>query len=234
LHCFLRFSSVFGAIGLIVTAVLAVVLYPSAWEAHSIVMTVLVVILAVFIAVLEGRFWSGDPLSARAHLRNVMTRNFNILRFVWGRGLLYIVAGILNVAQGWLMTMISGGIMILLGIIAVIVGVHASRKFVSLRNSLADESFLMLVFSNYDRDQDGYMVPSEFSHLLYSLGMELDDRYTLKAFNVIDTDHDRKISFDEFSHWWTSGYIERGRTTKRWTDNDAEYSEDAASFRRME
>jgi hypothetical protein len=95
-------STVFGAIALLVTSILAVVLYPEAWEPHSIVMTVCVVIHSVFIVVLEARFLAVDPLSARAHLRNIMTRNFNISLFLWGSGLLYIVAGILNVAQTWL------------------------------------------------------------------------------------------------------------------------------------
>lgn len=174
-------------------------------------MTIMVVILSLFIIVLEGRFISANPLSPRAHVRNIMTRNFNILRFVWGRGLLFVVAGTLNVAQTWWITIASGAFMIFVGIIAILVGVHASRKFAALRNSLADESFLLLVFSNYDSNGDGYLVPYEFSGLLSNLGMELDDRYTLKAFNAIDTDGNRKISFDEFCHWWTSGYIERGR-----------------------
>jgi uncharacterized protein YjeT (DUF2065 family) len=203
--------AVFGALGLMVTSILAVVLYPEAWEPHSIVMTVCVVIMAIFILVLEGRFLFTNPLSARAHLRNIMTRNFNMLRFVWGRGLLYIAAGTLNIAQTWLMTLISGGIMVLLGVLSLFLGVHASRKFAALRNSLADESYLLLIFSKYDRNGDGYLEPYEFSNLLSHLGIDLDDRYTLKAFNVIDTDGRRKISFDDFSHWWALGFIERGR-----------------------
>jgi EF-hand domain pair len=219
---------VLGSLGLIGTAIAAVVMYPEAWEAHSIVMTVCVVIMSIFIAVLEGRFLSLDPLSARAHLRNVMTRNFNILRFLWGRGLLYISAGILNVAQTWLITIISGAFMIALGILAFIVGVRASRKFAALRNSLADESFLLLVFSNYDGDGDGYLKPHEFALLLSSLGMELDDRYTLKAFTAIDSDKNRKISFEELHHWWTSGYIERGRKLA------ADLGGDEESYRRID
>jgi EF-hand domain pair len=194
-----------------VTAIVAVVMYPEAWEPKSIVMTVCVVTMSLFILVLEGRFISPSPLSARAHLRNIMTRNFNILRFVWGRGILYVSAGTINVAQTWLITMISGAVMIVLGILAIILGIHASRKFASLRNSLADESFLLLLFSYYDGDGDGFLEVHQFTSLLSYLGMELDDRYALKAFDTIDRDGDRRISFDEFNHWWTSGYIERGR-----------------------
>lgn len=197
-----------------ITAIVAVVLYPAAWEPRSVVMTACVVIMSIFIMILESRFLIQDPLSVRASARNVLTRNFNILRFVWGRGLLYILAGIVNASQTWWITMISGAFMIIIGILAIFVGVHASRKFAALRNSLADESFLLLLFSYYDTDSDGYLEAYQFANLLAYLGMDLDDRYALKAFNAIDRNGDRKIAFDEFNHWWTSGYIERGRKNR--------------------
>jgi len=200
-----------------VTAIMSEVWYPEAWEPHSIVMTVGVVIMSLFILVLEGRFMATNPLSPRAHMRNILTRNFNVLRFLWGRGLLYIIAGTLNVAQTWLITIISGGIMIGFGFLAIFVGVHASRKFAALRNSLADESFLVLIFGSYDSDGDGYLEAWQFARLLSYLGMELDDRYTLKAFNAIDREGIRKVSYEDFSNWWTAGYIERGR---RQSDSD--------------
>jgi hypothetical protein len=87
-----------------------------------------------------------------------------------------------------ILTVVTGAFMIALGLLAFIVGVLASRKFAASRNSLADESFLLLVFTNYDGDGDGYLKPYKFALLLSSLGMDLDDWYTLKAFTAIDTD----------------------------------------------
>lgn len=211
---FIRVPAFLGATALIVTAVVSLVTDSEAWSTASIVMSVCVICMSVFILILDGRFLATNPLSARAHLRNILTRNFNIFRYVWGRAILYIISGILSVAQLILMTIIAGAFMIAVGIIALFVGVHASRKFAALRSSLADESFLLLAFSNFDSDGDGYVSPSEFALLLLDLGMELDDRYTLKAFNVIDGDNDRRISFDEFNNWWSSGYIERGRKSR--------------------
>jgi hypothetical protein len=221
---FIRVPAFFAAFGMLVTVIVAIVMYPGAFSAHNIVMSISIGIMSVFIVVLDGRFLASNPLSARAHLRNIMTRNFNIFRYLWGRGLLYIAAGVLSVAEMWLMTIISGAIMILIGVIALFVGIHASRKFASLRSSLADESFLLLVFSNYDNDGDGYLDPREFSLLLADLGMELDDRYTLKAFNVIDADNNRKISFDEFNNWWSLGYVERGRKRREDGEDDMTYT----------
>jgi hypothetical protein len=87
-----------------------------------------------------------------------------------------------------ILTVVTGAFMIALGLLAFIVGVLASRKFAASRNSLADELFLLLVFTNYDGDGDGYLKPYKFALLLSSLGMDLDDWYTLKAFTAIDTD----------------------------------------------
>ena len=129
---FIRVPAFFGSIGLIATIGAAMVIEENAFNPHAIVMGVCVVVMAFFIAVLDGRFLSTNPLSTRAHLRNIITRNFNMFRFVWGRGVLYIMAGILNIAQMWLITMISGAYMVLVGIIALLVGVHASRKFAAL------------------------------------------------------------------------------------------------------
>ena len=115
--------------------------------------------------------------------------------------------------------MISGAVMFAVSLLAIFVGSYSSRKFAALRHSLSDESFLLLEFSNVDYDDDGYINPTEFAYLLNNLGMELDDRYCLKAFNSMDVDHDRRVSFEEFCHWWSQGYIERGRKT---ADGDEE------------
>jgi hypothetical protein len=224
-NAFIRVPAFLGALALMSTAITALVLYPDAWEPSAIVTSCGVIVMSCTVLILDGRFLITNPLSARAHLRNVMTRNFNIFRFVWGRGLLYIIAGILNCAQMSLITICSGVFMIALGLIALCVGIHASQRFSSLRNSLADESFLLFAFGRYDNDGDGYLGPNEFGQLLSELGMELDDRYTLKAFNVIDTDCDRKICFDEFNYWWASGYIERGRTRRYSEDEDYQQME---------
>ncbi|KAL7576739.1 hypothetical protein ACA910_005656 [Epithemia clementina (nom. ined.)] len=199
---------------------------PQALETQTIVLYVCIVFLSLLILILDGRFLSSHPMSARSHLRNLVTRNFSILRFLWGRGFLYSTVGILSIGQMWLPGIYSGAFLTTVGIVGLCVGIHASRKFASLRNSLADESYLLLVFSTYDTDADGYIDASEFSALLMDLGVELDDRYTMKAFNSIDRDGDRLISFEDFSHWWSSGFVERGRKMHGGHEDD--------SYRRMD
>ena len=208
---YIRIPAFLAGLGLMSTTTTALVLYPITWTISSIVISVFVYIIAITTIILDGRFLSSSPLSFRAHLRNVVTRHFGIFRYLWGRGLLYLAGAVLSASLMIHMTMISGAVMFLVSILAIGIGSYSSRKFSALRHSLSDESFLLLEFSNVDYDDDGYINPSEFATLLNSLGMELDDRYTLKAFNSMDTDHDRRVSFEEFCHWWSQGYIERGR-----------------------
>ncbi|CAB9530645.1 expressed unknown protein [Seminavis robusta] len=217
---YIRIPAFLSGLGLIGTTTAALVLYPVTWTISSIVISVFVYIIAIAVVVLDGRFLSYSPLSIRAHLRNVITRHFGIFRYLWGRGILYLAGAVLSASLMIHMTMISGAVMFLVSVLAIFVGSYSSRKFAALRHSLSDESFLLLEFSNVDYDDDGYINPSEFASLLTSLGMELDDRYCLKAFNSMDTDHDRRISFEEFCHWWSQGYIERGR--KPAADGDEE------------
>lgn len=208
---YIRIPAFLAGLGLIGTTTAALVLYPITWTVSSIVISVFVYLIGIATVILDGRFLSSSPLSIRAHLRNVITRNFGMFRYLWGRGLLYLAGAVLSASLMIPMSMISGAVMFLVSALAIIIGSYSSRKFAALRHSLSDESFLLLEFSNVDYDDDGYINPSEFALLLTSLGMELDDRYCLKAFNSMDSDHDRKISFEEFCHWWSQGYIERGR-----------------------
>jgi hypothetical protein len=208
---FIRIPAFFAALGLIGTTIATLVTDPDSWVPHSLVISSCVIFIAMFILVLDSRFLATSPLSIRAHLRNVITKNFNVFRFLWGRGLLYVVAGALSCAEIRFMMLIAGSLMLGIGLLAILVGTYSFRKFTALRNALADESHLLLMFSGYDYEGIGYLGATEFSHLLIDAGLDLDDRYTLKAFNAIDTNRDRKISFREFYNWWSDGFIERGR-----------------------
>ena len=224
---FVRVPAFLGALLAIVVSASAFYFdRPSSIETQSIVLYVCITILSIMIMALEGRFMSTHPMSLRSHVRNLITRNFSILRFLWGRGFLYVTVGILSIGQMWAPSVYSGAFLLFVGVMALAVGVHASRKFALLRNSLADQSYLLLVFSTYDTDADGYIDAREFSMLLMNLGVELDDRYTMKAFNSIDEDGDRLISFEDFSHWWSMGFVERGRIMHDEHEDD--------SYRRMD
>jgi hypothetical protein len=205
----LRILAVLGAMAAMVTSILPLFIYAEDLTDLHLLIPYVITAVYIFIAtlmifILDGRsFCVRNPLSYRAKLRNIVTRNFNILTLVWGRGLLYVFVGGIQVTQMWDISLYAGGSMVLIGIIALIFGTHASSNLETLRNSLTDDDFLWSEFNKYDHDKDGMLDPSDFAKFIYSLGLEFDDINTLKAFNTMDTDRDRKITYAEFRGWWS-------------------------------
>jgi len=161
-------------------------------------------ILCILIIVFEVRAWGArNPMSLRARIRNLLVRYLNVLRLVWGRGFLYIFAGTMNITIFFApYVYYTGFTLIGLGLLAILIGAHASFNLERLRLSLTDHSFLWSKFVEADTDKDNLIGISEFSNLVWSLGLELDDAYTYRAFSEIDQDADSKISFHEFKSWW--------------------------------
>lgn len=147
-----------------------------------------------------------NPFSLRAKMRNAFVGYFNILRFVWGRGFLYVFAGSMNITVSFYpYTYYSGLSLMVLGLFSILVGAHAAFNLDRLRLSLTDHSYLWSMFVKADSDQDTLIGLNDFSNLIWSLGLELDDTYTYLAFSEIDHDDDARIDFSEFKTWWIGG-----------------------------
>lgn len=200
----LRVLAVLGASGLVVTSILPVYLYEEMITITSVIISVYVLMLSTMIFILDGRsFCVRNPLSFRAKLRNLVTSNFNIFTLVWGRAVLYMFVGGLQCSKMEFLALCSGGTMIAIGLLAFIVGANASNSLNNLKSSLTDDEFLWAEFNKFDKDKDGMLDPSDFAKFIWSLGLEFDDMYTLKAFSSIDTDRDRLISYVQFRQWWS-------------------------------
>lgn len=161
-------------------------------------------ILCFIILIFEFRVMGArNPMNVRARVRTMLTRYLNILRLLWGRGCLYIFTGSLNIAIHFMpYSLYTGLTFIGLGAFAILVGAHASFNLERLKMSLTDHSFLWSKFEAADADKDNLIDISEFSNLIWSLGLELDDAYTFRAFSQIDNDSDARINFREFKNWW--------------------------------
>lgn len=232
---FVRIPAFFGSTGLIFTTTYALIFDANTWTILSIVLSLFIYAIALLGLVLEGRFMCSNPLGIRAHLRSALTRKNRIFRFVWGRGLLYMLAGGLSSALILLPSLISGIFMVTVGATAVLTGAYSYRKFYSLRDSLKDEEYLVTVFNRYDYDRDGFITLPEFVNMLSSLGMDLDDRFGIKAFHAADIKHDYKISYEDFQTWWKSAFLKNGKST-RLDDIHSELNSDeegGSSYHRM-
>jgi hypothetical protein len=174
------------------------------WVIPTIICAVHTTVLCCIILIFEFRaLGARNPMNVRARARALLTRYLNILRLLWGRGCLYIFTGSLNITIYFVPWCLYTGLTLIgLGVLAILVGSHASFNLERLKMSLTDHSFLWSKFEAADTDRDNLIDISEFSNLIWSLGLELDDAYTFRAFSQIDNDSDARINFREFKGWW--------------------------------
>jgi len=193
-----------SALASLTSTLYPLVTYDEYWTIPTGICAFHTTILCILIIVFEIRAWGArNPMSLRARIRNLLVRYLNVLRLVWGRGFLYIFAGTMNITIFYApYVYYTGFTLIGLGLLAILIGAHASFNLERLRLSLTDHSFLWSKFVEADTDKDNLIGISEFSNLVWSLGLELDDAYTYRAFSEIDQDADSKISFHEFKSWW--------------------------------
>ena len=75
-----------------------------------------------------------------------------------------------------------------------------------------NERVLRTVFAKFDEDKTGYLNKQQFTRFLIKLSkynptvaIESDNINAL--FLLFDSDHDDKLSYDDFSRWWNSGTL---------------------------
>uniref|UniRef100_A0A7S2MD96 Calmodulin n=1 Tax=Helicotheca tamesis TaxID=374047 RepID=A0A7S2MD96_9STRA len=160
-----------------------------------------VIIFALMICILEGKGFL--PSMIVDHLQEQMHDNAKFLRFVWGRGVLYFFAGSLQFSVMSFFNMISGGFMMALGGLSIMVGRSTARKLSAIFKSMPDETSLRATFYTY-AGEDGMMGLEEFRKMSENAGFELQPNELVAAFSTIDKSQDERLSYDEFKVWWFS------------------------------
>jgi EF-hand domain pair len=196
----LAFLAALAALG---STIYPLVTEESYWTIPVLICAFHTIVLCAIIVVLEVRaLGARNPMNVRARARTLLTRYLNILRLLWGRGCMYIFTGSMNLTIFHTYTLYTGLALIGLGCLAILIGAHASFNLERLKLSLTDDSFLWSKFESADSDGNNLIDICEFSNLVWSLGLELDDAYTYRAFAQIDKDSDARINFQEFKSWW--------------------------------
>lgn len=200
----IRVPAILLAIGCIVTTLWPIVSMPAYWNVPNLIAAFHSVVLNTLIIFLEGKvlMYNRSPLNTRARVRGVVTRYLNIVRLVWGRGLLYIFAGSMNLTIDFEYVVYTGPALCGLGLIAIGAGARASYNLDRMKSSLTDEAYLWGRFDANDADKDGQLDINGFAELLWDLGLEFDDVYTFKAFKQVDKSGSGLISFEDFKRWW--------------------------------
>ncbi|KAG7363808.1 hypothetical protein IV203_027169 [Nitzschia inconspicua] len=200
-----------------VTTLYPIIMIPTYWNVSNWIVAFHTVNLCILIMVFELRRYGlslKGSFHIRAKIRAVFSRYFNILRLVWGRGLLYVFAGSMNMAGGWPVAVYTGIPLAVVGIWAIFWGARASFNLDRLRSSVTDEVYLWTKFDDVDDDGDEMIGVDGFSSLVWSLGLEVNDKYTYETFLLIDKDKNGLISFDDFKGWWLDGQEEEETNNK--------------------
>lgn len=157
--------------------------------------------LGMVALILEGK--GQIPLFPADRWAETIQKYALILRYVWGRGALYFVAGTLQLSQMGLFDLIAGGFMTFVGIMYIVVGKQAQSKMKKLKQSTASsESALRARFQQAAR-KDGNLDMESFQTLILTLGLGgLNRREIETSFLSVDKDGDGLIVYQEFQSWW--------------------------------
>ena len=124
------------------------------------------------------------------------------LEFTWGRGLLYVFVGTLQVANGNLIDWLVGTFMVLVGTTAGISGIqtaHALRRF---RMTIKDERDAKAKFRSYDVGNKGYLTLPELQKWLHDAGFTMSTNQGVSAYLAINKNFDDKLLQDEMVEFW--------------------------------
>jgi hypothetical protein len=205
--CLLQFGAVLCSLASMGTTLYPVVFLQDFWQYQTWIVAVHTINLCSLILIFELRSIGAfrGPLNVRSKVRATFSRYLSVLRLLWGRGLLYIFTGTVNIAVGWKWTLFSGIALVVTGLLAIIVGARASFNLDRLKTSVTDEVYLWTKFDAVDDDGDEMIGVDAFSTLVWSLGLEINDKYTYETFLLMDKDRNGLVSFDDFKDWWLAG-----------------------------
>lgn len=132
------------------------------------------------------------------------------VKFVWGRGCLYVFAGSMQLVQGGFLDIIVGGFVMFVGVVYVVVGHHTAKKLADLRQNLYSEDTLRAKFREADIEGNGSLTKEQFRTLTLGLGMDLSSSEAEAAF--LHLGHDTGfLTFEQFRSWWAN-YDEDGNS----------------------
>ena len=126
------------------------------------------------------------------------------LEFTAGRGIFYFFCGSLQVANVNMLDWAVGGWMVVTGVIAIGVGVTASRQLNLLRFSVKTEEELKEKWLQFDTNHDGYFDIKELSKFAEASGLRMTRNEVAASFLALDRNFDDRISYEEFYAWWSS------------------------------
>lgn len=195
----IRLLALLGGAALVIYSTLGFITHVLMLQFVRALVEIYTLVLGVIILVLESR-----QLHLPEAFLNRLYKYALFLKFVWGRGCLYFVAGSLQLTQGSLIDVGIGAFVMFVGALYIVVGRQTAQKLRDLRQNLYSEDTLRTKFREADTTGTGKLTMDQFRTLTASLGMNLHRREVEAAFLHLDRDDSGALSFEDFKNWWTN------------------------------
>ena len=162
-------------------------------------------LLGVIIIILEY----GRSLSFFSRVEASIYKNALFVKYVWGRGMLYFVAGTLTIALGHLVAIIIGGYVCIVGLLFIFVGKSAAKKLANAKRSSVSPEQLQEKFAIADVDGKGSLSMTQFGKLITEdLGLDMTRREVESAFLQLDCESRGRVSYESVLRWWNDAGAE--------------------------
>lgn len=165
----------------------------------SAIFEIYIFILGIVMIILEY----GRSLSFFSKLEATLYKHALFVKYVWGRGVLYFIAGTLTIALDHLVALIVGGYVCLVGILFILVGRSTAKKLANARRSAVSPEQLQEKFAIADLDGKGSLSKEQFGRLITDdLGLDLTRREVESAFLQLDCESRGRVSYESVLKWW--------------------------------
>lgn len=195
----LRLLALLGGLAMIAVSILGFIGHIVMLHWFSALFNVYVFILGILIVVLE----SGRRFAVFARLESDLYRNALFLKYIWGRGIVYFIAGSIQISLRDLVDVVVGLCVCAVGIMYIFIGRRASKKLEALRKSGdCTPAQMQEQFAIADTDGQGSLTQAQFKVMSDCLGMGLNPRETEAAFLYLDRSHTGRLTYESIQMWW--------------------------------
>ena len=137
-------------------------------------------------------------------IKAVIKQYARLLTNPFGRGVIYLLVGLLVLSRADSLDLIVGGIVLTNSILLLISARNMGKVFNELHSAKYTEGYLMQKLYEFDKDKSGFLDSNELAALCQSLGANLTKNELEVALFVLDVDWDGHIAPIEFLRWWKS------------------------------
>ena len=192
-----------GGLSVIVTSLLSADLCFDEGDIFKGFVYLYTLLFGILICILEGSFVKVQELT---NVRLAIIQFIPFLKYLSGRGALYMFSGSLQMSHFVPMNMFSGIYLLGVGALFVSIGTSTKKRLSKLKKTMKDERLLKRYYSRFDKDGDGVMNHDEFgAFVAFVTGEDMDEDELEAAFGIMDPHDKGYVTYEELKAWW-QGY----------------------------